>query len=83
MILQNVDRWGDKPHGKVGEMTKQNYLVMNVGEYMDVIEIGEIIDSHKNEVHEGTVTNDIYRYNGMLYNVTKLNENVVYCCRLA
>ena len=56
---------------------------MNFGEYANVIEAGKLIDRERLEVYEGTVTNELYRYNGGLYSVTKLNENVTFCSRLA
>lgn len=62
---------------------KNNYLVSNFGEYMDVILNSNAIASSDTMVQGKTVTTLTYIYDGKIYAVNKLNDDVVYCIRLA
>lgn len=62
---------------------KKNYMVTDFGEFANVIDGGRLLDRDRQEVYEGTVTTELYRFEKGLYSIVKLNEEVVYCNRLA
>jgi S-adenosylhomocysteine hydrolase len=62
---------------------KKNYIVTNFGEFANIIDGGKLLDRDRQEVFEGTVTTELYRLGNGLYSIVKLNEEVVFCNRLA
>jgi S-adenosylhomocysteine hydrolase len=62
---------------------KKNYIVTNFGEFANIIDGGKLLDRDRQEVFEGTVTTELYRFGNGLYSIVKLNEEVVFCNRLA
>lgn len=62
---------------------KDNYLVSNFGEYMDVVMNGTIVESSDTMVQGKMVRTFIWLYDGKIYAVNKIHEDVVYCIRLA
>lgn len=61
----------------------KTYLVTNMGEYMDVIESGELLSIDKTLADEGVIIQMLYRYDGGIYAVAKLDNKRIYCARLA
>ena len=61
----------------------ETYLVTNMGEYMDVIGSGEILSTATTLADEGVIRQILYRYDGGIYAIAKLDDRRIYCARLA